>query len=95
MWVGWGALGGGMLQYIRDLGVDSAMSDFEPEYFFLTLFQSHLLYFTIPAPLPCSKVIKVRKDDSVEKLGNDDPAQGLVALPFPPFHHVMINLKPG
>ena len=36
---------------ISDLGVESAMADFEAESIFLTLFQGHLLYYKI-SPTP-------------------------------------------
>ena len=40
MWVGGGGeLGDGCYKMISDLGVESAMSDFKPESFFLTLFK--------------------------------------------------------
>ena len=36
-----GVPGGGYYDNISDLGVESAISDFEPESFFLTLIQGH------------------------------------------------------
>ena len=49
----WGGGGGGWRCYnlISDLGVESAMADFEAESIFLTLFQGHLLYYNI-SPTP-------------------------------------------
>ena len=43
MWVGGVGGGDGCYNHISDLAVESAMSDFEAESFFLTLFEGHLL----------------------------------------------------
>ena len=45
MWVrgGGGEWGGIGYNHISDLGIESAISDFEAESFFLTLFEGHLL----------------------------------------------------
>ena len=58
MWLGGGRTRGGYYNNISDLGVESAMSDFEPESFFLTLFQGHLLDCNI-FPSPQYKAIGV------------------------------------
>ena len=42
--------GRGYYHIISDLGVESAMSDFEPESFFMTLIQGHLLDCNISPP---------------------------------------------
>ena len=43
--------GGRSYNLISDLGVESAMADFEVESIFFTLFQGHLLYYNI-SPTP-------------------------------------------
>ena len=50
--MGDGGNGGGIgYTHISDLGVESAMVDFEAESIFLTLFQGHSLYYNI-SPTP-------------------------------------------
>ena len=48
--MGGGGTWGGCYIIISDLGVESAMSDFEAESFHLTLFEGHLLDKSIPPP---------------------------------------------